>query len=233
MPVFGYGDMRLYLLKLLDEEPRYGYELIRLLEDRFLGTYTPSAGTIYPRLAALEEEGLVEHFEEDGRKVYRLTDAGREELRARGQEMVDLEQRVGQWAGDLARGVIDEMKSTLESLGRDFRGTVSDVSRHAQAEVLRDVIRSATGAADRSRSSRRGQGRRVNLEWGGDTEERRLRVDLNAFVADVTEAARANPPDKERMRRIQQLLLDARHAIDDVLDEGRSSTSGPAQETAE
>src|SRR5437764_11349043 len=78
--VFRHGALRLYLLKLLGEQPRHGYEVISLLEDRFLGLYAPSAGTVYPRLARLETEGLVEHREADGRKVYSLTDAGRAEL---------------------------------------------------------------------------------------------------------------------------------------------------------
>ena len=69
-PVFRHGSLRLYLLRLLDEEPRHGYEVIRLLRDRFMGVYSPSPGTIYPRLARLEEEGLVTHDEVDGRKVY-------------------------------------------------------------------------------------------------------------------------------------------------------------------
>ena len=73
-PVFRHGRLRLYLLKLLDESPRHGYEVIRLLQDRFMGVYSPSPGTIYPRLARLEEEGLVTHDESEGRKVYRITD---------------------------------------------------------------------------------------------------------------------------------------------------------------
>src|SRR2546423_9006743 len=74
--VFGHGGLRLFLLELLDEQARYGYELIRMVEDHFLGMYTPSAGTIYPRLSAMEADGLVEHEVIEGRKVYRLTDAG-------------------------------------------------------------------------------------------------------------------------------------------------------------
>ena len=77
-PVFGHGRLRLYLLKLLDESPRHGYEVIRLLQDRFLGVYSPSPGTIYPRLARLEEEGLVTHEVVDGKKVFSITDKGRE-----------------------------------------------------------------------------------------------------------------------------------------------------------
>ena len=77
-PVFRHGSLRLYLLRLLDEEPRHGYEVIRLLRDRFMGVYSPSPGTIYPRLARLEEEGLVTHDEADGdRKSTRLNSSHR------------------------------------------------------------------------------------------------------------------------------------------------------------
>ncbi|MEU5245568.1 PadR family transcriptional regulator, partial [Streptomyces asoensis] len=90
-PVFAHGRLRLYLLKLLDEAPRHGYEVIRLLEERFQGLYAPSAGTVYPRLAKLEAEGLVTHTTEGGRKVYAITDAGRAELADRSGELADLE----------------------------------------------------------------------------------------------------------------------------------------------
>ena len=93
-PVFAHGRLRLYLLKLLDEAPRHGYEVIRLLEERFEGLYAPSAGTVYPRLAKLEKEGLVTHTTEGGRKVYALTDAGRDELAARHDELDELEQEI-------------------------------------------------------------------------------------------------------------------------------------------
>src|SRR5690349_24679830 len=88
-PVFRHGRLRLYLLKLLDEAPRHGYEVIRLLRDRFMGVYSPSPGTIYPRLARLAEEGLVTHDGVDGRKVYRITEAGRDELRSRSWELTE------------------------------------------------------------------------------------------------------------------------------------------------
>src|SRR3954463_15369006 len=98
--VFKHGALRLYLRKLLGEHPRHGYEVISLLEDRFLGLYAPSAGTVYPRLARLEAEGLVEHEENDGRKVYRLTDAGREELARNVEALHTLE-------ADLTRSVAE------------------------------------------------------------------------------------------------------------------------------
>ncbi len=78
--VFAHGHLRLYLLSLLAVQPMHGYDLIQALSDRFGGTYVPSAGTIYPRLAKLEEDGLVTK-QADGRKtVYAITDAGRVEL---------------------------------------------------------------------------------------------------------------------------------------------------------
>src|SRR5690606_4506013 len=101
--VFGHGRLRLYLLKLLDEEPRHGYDIIRLLQDRFMGVYAPSAGTIYPRLSRLAEEGLVEHEVVEGKKVYRLTDAGRAELADRAEELAALEQDIDRSVRDLAR----------------------------------------------------------------------------------------------------------------------------------
>ena len=88
-PVFRHGSLRLYLLRLLDEEPRHGYEVIRLLRDRFMGVYSPSPGTIYPRLARLEDAGLVTHDDVDGRKVYRITEKGREEIRARLDDLAE------------------------------------------------------------------------------------------------------------------------------------------------
>ena len=75
-PVFAHGSLRLYLLSLLAERPQHGYELIQALSERFGGTYSPSAGTIYPRLAKLEEEGLVTKTAGDRKTVYEITDAG-------------------------------------------------------------------------------------------------------------------------------------------------------------
>jgi len=109
-PVFRHGSLRLYLLRLLDEEPRHGYEVIRLLRDRFMGVYSPSPGTIYPRLARLEEEGLVTHDEENGRKVYRITEAGREELRKRSTELDELEAELSASVNDIVR---DDAKQML------------------------------------------------------------------------------------------------------------------------
>ncbi|MCJ1701838.1 helix-turn-helix transcriptional regulator [Rathayibacter festucae] len=127
-PVFAHGRLRLYLLNLLAESPKHGYELIQALSERFGGTYAPSAGTVYPRLAKLEEEGLVTK-EADGRKtVYSITDAGRDELANRATDLGDIEEEltdsVRRLADEVRLGVAEAMKSLradLASAARDSR----------------------------------------------------------------------------------------------------------------
>ncbi|MBR8740715.1 PadR family transcriptional regulator [Nocardiopsis sp. MG754419] len=152
--IFGHGRLRLYLLKLLDESPRHGYEIISLLRDRFLGVYSPSPGTIYPRLARLEEEGLVTHTEEGGRKVYSLTDKGREELRARESDLDDLEQEITDSVRDIARAVKQDVRATIGS--------------------LREELKFAAGGARREESERTAASDEAGREKGeGDEEPRR------------------------------------------------------------
>ncbi|MBM9503603.1 PadR family transcriptional regulator [Actinacidiphila acididurans] len=120
-PVFAHGRLRLYLLKLLDESPRHGYEVIRLLEERFQGLYAPSAGTVYPRLAKLEKEGLVTHSTEGGRKVYALTDAGRAELASRAEEMAGLEAEIRESVSALAAEIREDVRGAAGDLRREVR----------------------------------------------------------------------------------------------------------------
>jgi DNA-binding PadR family transcriptional regulator len=119
-PVFRHGRLRLYLLKLLDEAPRHGYEVIRLLQDRFMGIYAPSPGTIYPRLARLEEEGLVTHHEADGKKVYRITDKGRQELHSRLDDLTELEEEITASVRDIAREVTEDVRDTVRTLREEL-----------------------------------------------------------------------------------------------------------------
>ncbi|QNS04169.1 PadR family transcriptional regulator [Streptomyces xanthii] len=124
-PVFAHGRLRLYLLKLLDEAPRHGYEVIRLLEERFQGLYAPSAGTVYPRLAKLESEGLVTHTTEGGRKVYAITDAGRAELADRSGELADLELEIRESVAELAAEIRDDVRGAAGDLRREVRAATS------------------------------------------------------------------------------------------------------------
>ncbi|MBV9196446.1 MAG: PadR family transcriptional regulator [Solirubrobacterales bacterium] len=77
------GDVRLALLLALEEEPRNGYQLMQMIEERSGGRWRPSPGSVYPALAQLEDQGFVRSVERDGQKLYELTDAGREHLAER------------------------------------------------------------------------------------------------------------------------------------------------------
>jgi DNA-binding PadR family transcriptional regulator len=79
------GDVRTAILAVLADEPKHGYDVIRELEQRSGGNWSPSPGSVYPTLQMLEDEGLVTGEDQDGKKVYSLTDAGRIELEERRQ----------------------------------------------------------------------------------------------------------------------------------------------------
>ena len=83
---FGRGDMKFAILSLLRERPMYGYEMIKALEERSGGFYTPSPGSIYPTLQMLEERAFVSSNESEGKKVYSITDTGRALLEERGPQ---------------------------------------------------------------------------------------------------------------------------------------------------
>ncbi|MGW3787952.1 PadR family transcriptional regulator [Micromonospora chokoriensis] len=129
--VFSHGRLRLYLLKLLDDGPKHGYELIRLLEDRFLGLYAPSAGTIYPRLQRLEAEGLVSHTAAGGRKTYDITDAGRAELHQRAGELTELEADIAASVADLS-SLAGEIRSEVRGSVRDLKRELSEATRQTR-----------------------------------------------------------------------------------------------------
>lgn len=87
--VFGQGGLRLVLLKLIAEKPSHGYELIKEIEDRLGGAYSPSPGVVYPTLTMLEEQGYITRTQEDGsRKLYAVTPEGTA-LLAENQDQVD------------------------------------------------------------------------------------------------------------------------------------------------
>ncbi len=129
-PVFAHGHLRLYLLSLIGERPMHGYELIQELEDRFGGTYIPSAGTIYPRLAKLQTDGLIAN-EADGRKtIYTITDAGRAELAAKSEELARIESGVTESVRHLA----DQVRSDVNAAMKALRAELAAAAREAQLD---------------------------------------------------------------------------------------------------
>ncbi|WP_425407344.1 PadR family transcriptional regulator [Hwanghaeella sp.] len=98
--LFDYGELRLLILALIADGPSHGYELIKTIEDRFAGAYSPSPGVIYPTLSWLEDMGYaVVDPQEGGRKLYRITKDGAEFLKLKKQEADGLFARAGQSGG--------------------------------------------------------------------------------------------------------------------------------------
>ncbi|QEO09155.1 PadR family transcriptional regulator [Protaetiibacter larvae] len=131
-PVFAHGHLRLYLLSLLDEQSRHGYELIQALGERFGGTYVPSAGTIYPRLAKLQEEGLVTKESDGRRTVYAITEAGRAELAARREELDTIETDVT----DSVRRLADEVRQSVNDAMRTLKADLASARRDTQGATV-------------------------------------------------------------------------------------------------
>jgi DNA-binding PadR family transcriptional regulator len=127
-PIFSHGDLRLYLLSLLDESPRHGYDLMQALSDRTGGTYTPSAGTIYPRLAKLVEEGLATKAVDGRKTVYAITDAGRAQVAARAGELVDIEAGLS----DSVRLIADEVRGSVREAMRSLHADLAAAAREEQ-----------------------------------------------------------------------------------------------------
>jgi DNA-binding PadR family transcriptional regulator len=142
-PVFAHGHLRLYLLRLLVDRPMHGYEIIQALSDQSGGTYSPSAGTIYPRLGKLEEEGLVTK-EADGRKtVYAITDAGRAELTAREPELDGIETEFS----DSVRRLADEVRASVNDAMRTLRADLAAAARDARTEANAAAREATRGAS--------------------------------------------------------------------------------------
>ncbi|MFD7428785.1 helix-turn-helix transcriptional regulator [Streptomyces sp. NPDC059818] len=224
-PVFAHGRLRLYLLKLLDEAPRHGYEVIRLLEERFQGLYAPSAGTVYPRLAKLEAEGLVTHATEGGRKVYSITDAGRAELAGRTGELADLELEIRDSVSELAAEIRDDVRGAAGKLRSEMRAA-ADESRHG-------ATRSGAkeGAEGGKESPFGGFGDFGDLGDFGDKETwRNAKEELRKAKQEWKEQARRA---KDESRRAREDAQQARRQAKEAQDRAREQMQNAARQVQE
>lgn len=146
-PVFAHGALRLYLLALLETGPKHGYELIKALSERFGGTYSPSAGTIYPRLAKLEEEGLVATEAQGRRTNYSITPAGLVELNRRRDELASVENDISASVRRLADSLRTDIRNNMRGLRADLAATAEAARSTARsADLLARGVRRAHGS---------------------------------------------------------------------------------------
>ena len=141
---FEHGEVRLAILSLLSETPRHGYDLMKELESRSGGTYKVSAGTMYPTLQQLEDEGLIVSEQKEGRKVYQMTEAGRAELGREADTVKEIWQRAARWE-DWGRWMGPEaFAMTAEPLANLTKATMRAVKRSGGqrkwVEAIRDIL---------------------------------------------------------------------------------------------
>ena len=160
----GSGELQLVILALLDERPRYGYEIIKALEETSKGFYSPSPGMVYPALTYLEEVGYATVETEGSKKLYRITESGRARL-AENRAFVDavLAQlaRVGDTmdrvrqvfasddlgaAGDAGHAAVDQARRELRAA---LIAKLNAAPSQEELQRVADVLRNATGALRR------------------------------------------------------------------------------------
>jgi DNA-binding PadR family transcriptional regulator len=125
------GDIRSAILLLLAEEPRNGYALMQEIEERSGGIWRPSPGSVYPALAQLEDEGLVQVIEQDGRKAYALTDEGKAHVEE-GRE------RMGTPWETAAEGASSELHE-LRRAGQALAAALIQVAQTGSPEQLEEA----------------------------------------------------------------------------------------------
>ena len=143
--LFAKGDLKYVVLQLLSERAAHGYEVIRALGERFGGMYTPSAGAVYPTLQMLEDMGYVTSTQQDGKRVYSMTEEGQRFLEEQKEVVEGIRKRTSSWWNPRVRDELHEMKHEFH----DFAQTLRHRGRHyADPKTIRR-IREVIGRARR------------------------------------------------------------------------------------
>jgi len=132
---FRKGDLKYVILDLIKEKPRYGYEIIRALEERSHGFYAPSPGVVYPTLQMLEEMGYASAIERDGKKVYTITEEGRQFLAERKDLADEVKNQMKRHWNPENIGAMGQMMGEFSKLGR----LMSRRLRHVDPEKVRRI----------------------------------------------------------------------------------------------
>jgi DNA-binding PadR family transcriptional regulator len=143
--IFDHGDLRWVVLALIAERPRHGYEIIKEIEDRVGGAYSPSPGVIYPTLTLLEETGLIAAQDsEGGRKLYQITPEGETQLEGHRADVDGLFERMAGVRARSAGGVSPKVVRALENLRTAVRLKLENGPfDEAQAQRLAEALDAA------------------------------------------------------------------------------------------
>lgn len=116
--LFEKGDLKYVILNLLKDRSSHGYEIIRALEDSSHGFYTPSAGSVYPTLQMLDDMNYVSSSERDGKKVYTITEEGRQFLKEQKDVIDKIKGQMKEWWGPRNHEEFHDSIRELRNLGR-------------------------------------------------------------------------------------------------------------------
>ena len=148
--MFDGGDLQLIILDQLSKKPSYGYELIKEIEERMAGGYAPSPGVVYPTLTMLEERGFTEVVSSEGnRKVYGVTDAGKQELEANAARLRNIAERIEDSGERFERLRSTQVMRAFRNLGEAVRGRMfrGDLTPEQIAKIA-EAIDTAARAID-------------------------------------------------------------------------------------
>ena len=124
--MFESGELRLVLLKLIADQPRHGYELIKAIEDMTGGDYAPSPGIVYPTLTMLEDMGLItEQKSKESKKIFEATADGRAHLEEQAEDVDALMERLEETGHRRSRSHRPEMGRAIGNLMAAMRGRVA------------------------------------------------------------------------------------------------------------
>ena len=143
--LFEQGDLKYVILRLLEEKPRHGYDIIKELEGRFGGSYAPSPGTVYPTLTMLEDMGFARVVpEESGKKIYEITDEGRKHLAEHSTTVDDIFARIARFVEGFTDTPMTELNQAFQRLAKaTYKTATSQLSDKAKIEAIRDILRKA------------------------------------------------------------------------------------------
>jgi len=144
--MFEQGDLKYVILRLLEEKPRHGYEIIKELEDRFGGAYSPSPGTVYPTLTMLEDLGYAKVSpDEGGRKVYGITPEGSAYLKEHSTTVDTIFERIGKFMEGFLDTPMMEVNNAFRRVAKSAYGYASkNVNDAAKLQRVKEILERAS-----------------------------------------------------------------------------------------
>ncbi len=149
--MFESGEVKFVILRLLREKPRHGYDVMKALEERLGGVYSPSAGTVYPTLQMLEDQGYIRGVETEGRRVYHITPEGERLLDERRDEIEDIFARLRETVRDFAGGAMGDLNSAFAELAaRAYKEAFRRGPGHPAIRAVAAILRRAAEDIERA-----------------------------------------------------------------------------------